>query len=150
MIPFFIDKFEYNHKSNQLLISGIEKTPASYKERVQRLIGHTLNAQNIWNHRILGSPPTQLVWDTFGIERLSMLNEENHQQSIEIVRSHDLNDVIDYTSSTGEVFRSTISEILFHIINHSTYHRGQLMTTLKQNSVVPIPTDYIFYNRSCK
>ena len=148
MIPFFIDKFEYNYQSNQQLITAIEKTPASYTERVQRLLGHTLNAQNIWNHRILGVAPTQLVWDTFGIERLSLLNEENHEQSLEIVQKFALEDSIEYTTSTGEVFKNTTAEILFHIINHSTYHRGQLMTALKQNRIVPISTDYIFHNRS--
>ena len=148
IIPFFIDKFEYNYQSNEQLISAIEKSPNAYVERVQRLIGHTLNAQNVWNHRILGLPPTQLVWDTFGIERLSLLNEENHELSLEIVQKYALEDSIEYTTSTGEVFHNTVADILFHIINHSTYHRGQLMTSLKQNHVVPISTDYIFYNRT--
>jgi len=145
MIPFFTDKFEYNHHCNSQIIDKIKQWPTSYVERVQRLIGHTLNAQNIWNHRILGQPPTQMVWDTFGIERLQVLNDENHELSLEILNTTPLSNVIEYVDSRGDTFSQSIENILFHIINHSTYHRGQLITTLKQNRVVPIATDYILY-----
>jgi len=145
MIPFFKDKFEYNHHSNNRIIEQIEQSPASYVERVQRLIGHILNAQNIWNHRILEELPTQMVWDTFGIERLHFLNDENHELSLEILGSRTLSDSIQYMDSKGDTYSNSIENILFHIINHSTYHRGQLITTLKQNRVVPLSTDYILY-----
>lgn len=147
MIPFFKDKFEYNHYSNSRIIEQIEQSPASYVERVHRLIGHTLNAQNIWNHRILGEPPTQLVWDTFGIDRLHFLNDENHELSVEILESRALSDTIQYMDSKGDTYSNSVENILFHIINHSTYHRGQLVTTLKQNRVVPLSTDFILYER---
>lgn len=148
MIPFFINKFEYNHHCNSRVIDQIEKSPSSYVERVQRLICHTLNAQNIWNHRILGEPPTQLVWDTFGIERLHFLNDENHEMSLEILENNRLDAIINYEDSKGDSYSNSVENILFHIINHSTYHRGQLITTLKQNRVVPISTDFILYKRS--
>ncbi|MEM7087844.1 MAG: DinB family protein [Bacteroidota bacterium] len=148
MIPFFINKFEYNYHCNGQIIDQIERSPSSYVERVQRLIGHTLNAQNIWNYRILGQPPTQMVWDTFGIERLHFLNEENHELSIDIVKNTPLSHIISYADSKGDTYSNSVENILFHIINHSSYHRGQLVTTLKQNRVVPISTDYILYKKS--
>ena len=148
MIPFLTDKFEYNHHCNRQIIEQIEQSPASYTERVPRLIGHTLNAQNIWNHRILGQPPTQMVWDTFGIDRLHFLNDENHELSLDILKTTHLYDVIHYEDSRGDSFSNTVEDILFHIINHSTYHRGQIVTNLKQNRVVPIATDYILHKRS--
>ena len=51
------------------------------------------------------------------------------------------------TNSKGETFSNKIKDILFHIINHSTYHRAQIATDLKQNGIEPINTDYIFYKR---
>jgi uncharacterized damage-inducible protein DinB len=148
MIPFFTDKFEYNHHCNSRIIEQIEQSPPSYVERVQRLIGHTLNAQNVWNHRIIGEPPTQMVWDTFGIERLHFLNDENHELSLDILKSRGLSENIQYIESKGDAYSNSVENILFHIINHSTYHRGQLVTTLKQNRVIPLSTDYILYERN--
>ena len=111
------------------------------------MIVHTLNAQNIWNHRIIGEIPTQLVWDTFGIDRLHFLNDENHELSLEILESRALSDTIQYMDSKGDPHSNSVENMLFHIINHSTYHRGQLVTTLKQNRVVPLSTDFILYER---
>jgi len=148
MIPFFTNKFEYNHHCNSQIIDQIEKSPTAYVERVQRLICHTLNTQNVWNHRILGQAPTQMVWDTFGIERLHLLNDENHELSLDILQNTHLNTIINYEDTRGDSYSNSVENMLFHIINHSTYHRGQLITTLKQNRVVPISTDFISHNKS--
>ncbi|TDI81546.1 MAG: damage-inducible protein DinB [Bacteroidetes bacterium] len=110
-------------------------------------MGHTLNAQNIWNHRIAGKKPTQSTWETFDIDELSGLNDKNHAMSNVIVGQFDLRTLIDYKNSSGESFSNSVENILYHIINHSTYHRGQLMTELKQNGATPLSTDYIFYHR---
>lgn len=147
MKNFFVDKLEYNHFSNQQLISLIEGTPLAYTDRAKSLIGHTLNAQNIWNHRIVGEKPTQSTWETFDIDELSGLNDKNHAMSNVIVGQFDLRTLIDYKNSSGESFSNSVENILYHIINHSTYHRGQLMTELKQNGATPLSTDYIFYHR---
>ncbi|MCW3088046.1 MAG: hypothetical protein JWQ78_1432, partial [Sediminibacterium sp.] len=41
-----------------------------------------------------------------------------------------------------------VKEILLHLFNHGTYHRGQLVTLLRQVGVEEIPrTDYIEFSR---
>ncbi|WP_185211767.1 DinB family protein [Sphingobacterium mizutaii] len=34
---------------------------------------------------------------------------------------------------------------MFHIINHSNYHRAQIATELRKQEIEPIQTDYIKY-----
>lgn len=41
-----------------------------------------------------------------------------------------------------------IQQILFHIANHFTHHRGQIISDLRQNGIEPRISDYIFYKRS--
>jgi hypothetical protein len=55
MKSFFIDVFEYNNEANQKLIVLIELNPEAYSEKTQILIGHTINAHSICNHRIDGT-----------------------------------------------------------------------------------------------
>ena len=44
-----------------------------------------------------------------------------------------------------------VSEMIMHTINHSTFHRGQLITMCRQLNITPIPrTDYIIYSRYIK
>ncbi|QLH28398.1 MAG: hypothetical protein HWD63_02710 [Candidatus Parvibacillus calidus] len=38
-----------------------------------------------------------------------------------------------------------MKDIIFHIINHSTYHRGQIAMEFRQSGLEPLNTDYIFY-----
>ncbi|WP_027086930.1 DinB family protein [Cohnella panacarvi] len=37
------------------------------------------------------------------------------------------------------------SEILQHVVNHGTYHRGNITAMLRQQGHAGVPTDYLFY-----
>ena len=53
-----------------------------------------------------------------------------------------------YKNMKGDTFRQPVKDILLHLFNHGTYHRGQLVTMLRQVGVEEIePTDYIVYSR---
>ena len=45
------------------------------------------------------------------------------------------------------LFSYSMRVLLQHLVNHGTYHRGQVVTMLRQLGVVPRPTDYHFYFR---
>ncbi len=147
MKNFFKDKFEYTHHCNQQLIALLLKSPNLFRDKISSLTGHTLNAHHIWNHRILTIAPSLSVWQELDIENLQKLNSENYDHSLEILQHKDFAENIKYTNSKGQTFTNTVGEILFHIINHSTYHRGQLISLLKIEGVEPLITDYIFYKR---
>ncbi|MCF8317339.1 MAG: hypothetical protein K9I02_01220 [Haliscomenobacter sp.] len=55
--------------------------------------------------------------------------------------------IINYSNSKGQLFSNSIQDMLFHIINHSTYHRGQVATEFKRQGLEPLVTDYIFFKR---
>ncbi|MBI3466927.1 MAG: hypothetical protein HY000_28265 [Planctomycetes bacterium] len=44
-------------------------------------------------------------------------------------------------------YRNTVCDILIHVVNHSSYHRGQLAILLGQEEKTPPVTDYIAYLR---
>ncbi len=147
MKAFFKEKFEYTHHSNQQLINVLLKNPETYKDRIKFLASHTLNAHHIWNHRIYKVQPALSVGQLLEIKDLQIINDENHIYSIELLHQKSLDAEIEYTNSLGHDYKNSISDIFFHIINHSTYHRGQLISLLKSSGVEPIITDYIFYKR---
>ncbi len=60
----------------------------------------------------------------------------------------ELNAILDYKNGKGDSFSQPVKEILLHLVNHGTYHRGQLVTMLRLVGVEKIPqTDYILYSR---
>ena len=147
MKNFFIDKFEYTHHCNRLVIDVLCKNPEIYTEKISLLTSHTLNAHHIWNHRLFGVNPALSVWQLLEINNLHTINNENFEHTNELLQKKKLTEAINYTNSKGQSFTNTAEEIFFHIINHSTYHRGQLVSQLKTQGVEPIVTDYIFYKR---
>ncbi|SHG03772.1 DinB family protein [Chryseobacterium sp. OV279] len=141
-----IDLFEYTHHFNREMIKVISENIIKVDEKTISLINHTLNAQQIWNSRILGEESFE-VWQINPFESLEEINHQNLKKSIDIIQKSDLDKKVAYQNSKGTKFENSIFEMLFHAINHSTYHRGQLNSLLKQNGIDPLLTDYIFYKR---
>ncbi len=106
-----------------------------------------LNAHHLWNHRIEGSVSSFKVWDIHPIHQLRKINENLFEQSFRILEEHDFERLVNYVNSQGESYTNLVKEILFHVVNHSTYHRGQVMFQLRESVQDAISTDYIFYKR---
>jgi len=59
-----------------------------------------------------------------------------------------LEHVFQYYNSEKKSFKNRVCEVLQHVFNHSTYHRGQLVTMLRQSGVEKIPeTDFTAFLR---
>ncbi|MCW8981776.1 DinB family protein, partial [Altibacter sp.] len=131
MNAFFKTLFEYNHSCNRNVITLLLESPNAYSNRAQTLLSHTINAHHIWNSRILASVPTYGVWHLFELHELHILNDTLKAESLSILSKHPLDNMVSYTNTKGASFSNSTQDILYHIVNHSTYHRGQLMSELK-------------------
>lgn len=141
-----VDLFEYTYHFNKEMIKIISENLEKVDEKTISLINHTLNAQQIWNSRILNEKSFE-VWQINPFENLNGINQQNFNKSLEIVQKFDPDQKIEYQNSRGTKFENTVFEMLFQAINHSTYHRGQINSLLKQSGITPILADYIFYKR---
>ncbi len=121
---------------------------------VHKTLLHTWGASAIWWQRL--HKVEEIVVP--GISFHPSMNDigkgllQQNMQWIEWVDSASESDLqynLPYKNLKGESFEQPVKEIILHINNHSTYHRGQLVTMLRQLGVEKIPqTDYILYSRS--
>lgn len=116
-------------------------------EKADKLMSHLLNAHSIWNSRIRGEETKFKVWQVHEKMELEKLEKDNFNNSIEILENDDLERVVVYQNSKGENYNNSVRDILFHIVNHSTYHRGQLAMDFRNTGIDPVVSDYIFYKR---
>lgn len=59
-----------------------------------------------------------------------------------------LTHVFGYQNTKKEFFKQPVYEMLLHLFNHQTYHRGQIVTMMRQNGIDKIPaTDFIAFSR---
>lgn len=147
MKAFFHQVFDYNYHSNKQLItlcSGLKTIP----ERSNTLFNHVLNAHHIWNARIMEQPSEFGVWQVHGPQEWEEIHYDNQRNSFEIITNTDFwEGRIKYEDSEGKHFTRSLQDILFHIINHSTHHRGQILMDLRANGIEPPKQDYIYYKR---
>ncbi len=59
----------------------------------------------------------------------------------------DVNRVVEFTTLAGVPFSQPLGHCLQHLANHSTYHRGQVTTMLRQLEAKPATTDLIYFYR---
>lgn len=147
MVDFFKTLFDYNQLCNRKLAEAIIDNQSAVSENVVKLYSHILDAHQIWNNRIDPQEKTFSVWQIHPITDFSRLDQVNHMHSNAILEVCDLDAVLNYRNSKGQAFTSSTRDILFHIINHSTYHRAQIATAFRQDGLEPLMTDYIFYRR---
>ena len=147
MKSFFKELLEYAYHYNNEVVTSLTDASEGIYEKPVLLINHTINAHEIWNARIMGETPAVTVWGMRGITSLQEQNKINYENSLKIIDTIDLDEIRQYTNSKGQPFQNSVRDILFHVINHSTYHRGQIASYYKQEGGIPLVTDYIFYKR---
>ncbi|AFD09071.1 DinB family protein [Solitalea canadensis] len=148
MKAFFKELFEYNFNFNQKTLTILTENQGLVSDKLIKLHSHVANSHGIWNSKIRPSNRSYKPWDIYSVPELIELNLDNFNTSMAIIDEFDLDLPINYSLSTGKMFTHSIRDILFQIINHSTYHRGQIATEFRQCNMEPILTDWIVYKMS--
>ena len=84
-----------------------------------------------------------------GQRRLTEIDAELMDFIIQFPES-DLEKSKAYTTTEGKSHTNLFQHMFTHLLNHSTYHPGQLASLLRQAGAVPNPTDLIIYYRQIK
>lgn len=140
-VQFLIRGFEYDLWANQKWLGAI--SGFRQFDRVQQVMEHILYAQGTWLERCGAWVPVQE-------DNLDMRTvfEVYARSWIALVEASDLDSPITYTTSTGNQFTQSIGDIALHVINHGTYHRGQLRGIADSDGHAGFPeTDLILFLR---
>ncbi len=147
MKEFLEGLFAYDRTVNEKMIAAIIANSNKVDERTLQLINHIVSVHQIWNSRML---QTEFTADTWALPNLTILQDNNTNNtlaSLDIIAKNDLTATLTYKNTTGAEFTNTYTDVLYHIINHSNYHRGQINSRLSQSDIQPVVTDYIAYRR---
>jgi uncharacterized damage-inducible protein DinB len=119
---------------------------------VYKTILHMMEVENVWWERLkLAEQTTLSGWFTGNISELSKKLLQLSQQWLDWIKhSNEVNitHVFAYYNSQKEYFKQPVYEMLLHLFNHQSYHRGQIVTMLRQLGMNKIPpTDFIVWSR---
>lgn len=160
MVDELRELYDYNTWANGRIFDAASKlsteqfnqtVPGSFPS-VRETLRHILAAEWIWLSRWKGESPSAIPaeWDTSTMEGIRSHWEENTKNLITFVRGLSASDVqrsVTYRSIKGDSFTNTMSQILRHLVNHSTYHRGQIVNMLRNLGSGGVGTDMIIYFR---
>ncbi|WP_276355349.1 DinB family protein [Cohnella caldifontis] len=152
-----VELYDYNIWANGRILGHLKTLPEDVFHRevnlgfksVADVIGHIAAADEVWLTRLEGSSPSSLASKPFA-------NVEEAERSMHRIQSRirqilssvdDMEQPVIYRNTKGDEFRNSISEIARHVVNHGTYHRGNVSTILRALGHTGVQTDYIAYLR---
>lgn len=148
MKEYFTRLFEYNLWVNKEF-SEVLRSNAFQNPKILKFVSHIANAQIIWLSRLKDETTSVGVWEEYELKEALELLERSSQNWLEYIYSDDeLDGVISYKNSRGQVFESRVADILTHVANHGTHHRGQIALMLREENIAPPASDFIFYARA--
>jgi uncharacterized damage-inducible protein DinB len=118
---------------------------------IRSVVNHLAWANDAWLRRFLGEPPIPMLTevDTPELEHAATLLLAAHDRfSMELLPSltpDRLAAIFTYRNYKGVVTSAPLWALLRHVVNHGTYHRGQIASKLKRRGVDPPITDLVYW-----
>ena len=153
----------YNVWANKILFERINKlseeqinaTIASSFPSIHKTVVHMWHAEFAWWQRLKLVENVIYLGETFTgsyEEAVNGLTKQSQEWKdwIDAANENQLTHVFAYVRNK-EQFKMQVKDMLLHLFNHATYHRGQLVTLLRQLGEDKIPsTDLSSYYRTKK
>lgn len=150
MKEYYLHMFEYNDWANKLIFNEI-KDRQNLNPKIFSIFSHTIIAQILWLNRIKKEPyEFKDFWQMFTIDEMDLFYTRSTNDWIKFIRGQKesgFQESYSYTNSKGIKYTNTLTQIIIHVINHSTYHRAQVAILLRQENINPPLTDYIAFLR---
>jgi len=154
--------FEFNHWANRRLLAAARLLPAEDFSRdlrsshasVQGTLIHIIGGHWVWLQLWRGEPSKEIVarcdavWDPANFPDVPSLDaahaalERDQIAFIHGLSDHQVTANTSFENFQGGQWNFSLGDQMQHVVNHSTYHRGQLVTLLRQLGQTPPGTDY--------
>jgi uncharacterized damage-inducible protein DinB len=153
---------DYHYWARDRLLEAVDPlTPEQFTrdlgssfKSIRDTVAHIYAAEWAWHQRWQGQSPTALLPadlfpDVAAVRRQWLELEVKMRAFVDGLGEPGVTRVIDYTLLNGQRGTSPIWQMLQHVVNHASYHRGQVTTMLRQMGAAPGKSmDLIAFHRS--
>ncbi len=152
--------FAYNAWANNRIFEVLARLSEEQYRRdlgssyggIRGTLTHLVGAEKMWLSRWPGAPDTSLlsISDVPSLDGLKAVWEKVAAATAKFVgklSDERMEANFEYTNTKGERFSHPLVQSLQHVVNHSTYHRGQISGMVRQVGAQPVNTDLITFYR---
>ena len=153
---------DYHYWARDRLLAALEPlTPEQYNRdlansfrSIRETVTHVYAAEWAWYERWKGQSPTALLpadrfADLAALREAWTDQERNLRGYIDRLGDGGVSRIIEYKLLSGQAGASPVWQMVQHVVNHASYHRGQVTTMLRQIGAAPAkPMDMIAYYRT--
>ena len=109
---------------------------------IRDTVGHLYSAEWAWHSRWVGQSPTAplpmtMFPDVATIRRLWTEMEGKVRAFVDALDERDVAKIYEYRMVSGQPGATPFWQMLQHVVNHASYHRGQVTTMLRQIGAQP-------------
>ena len=152
--------FAFNAWANRKIIGAAEaltteqftRSMGSSFDSVRDTLVHIWAVEWVWLERLCGRSPSSFpdakeYGDLASMKARWAEIEKNWLEYVSRLDERELAEDVDYKTMSFGPSRSPRWQMMQHVVNHSTYHRGQVTTMLRQLGAKGVTTDLIFFYR---
>lgn len=161
MKEVLLQYMQYNLWANQCITATILKLPAEKQTReiassfpsLYKTLLHMWDAESAWWQRVklqekVVVPSASFNGDMDELVKNMLQQSQDWLDWVKNASEVALQHEFIYQNSKREQFKQPVFQMLLHVCNHGTYHRGQLVTMLRPLGVDIIPAlDFIVWSR---
>jgi uncharacterized damage-inducible protein DinB len=136
--------FAWNDWAHREVLAALGR--AEPPQRAAKVFSHMLGAEFLWLARLLKEDRRVVVWPEGSREIWRVELEELRwmwSSYLGSLTDAELGSMVAYVNSKGEAYSSSVDDILTHVVQHASYHRGQIAGALRDAGQEPPYTDYI-------
>ena len=155
------DYASFNRWANAKMVNWLNTKPLELMERevpssfptLHLTLLHIWGAEKIWLERLHGTPPTTFLSQTFRGTTADVFDgvlamSQQFADYVHGLSDADLQESVAFRLLNGNEDARPRYEMIHHCLNHSTYHRGQIVTIARNLGLSDPPqTDFMQYLR---
>ncbi|MDF2962489.1 MAG: damage-inducible protein DinB [Paenibacillus sp.] len=156
--------YEYNVWANEQIFNRLKELPKDvYRQEVQsvfsslsNVLAHVYLSDLGWievfsgksmNHALVLAEQLKEQTESKGIEEMeAMFFELAERYKSYLNQKENIEKPLVIEHPSGDLMKSSVSEIVLHVVNHGTYHRGNITAMLRQIGYASVTTDYGVYS----
>jgi uncharacterized damage-inducible protein DinB len=153
---------EYNIQSNQRVLAQLRDFPQHDFEKelggsfpsLKLTIRHLLESDWIWLKRWQGEPLAMLPshWNTNSVDSIQAIwapIQDDIDSYFSICLPEQLDQNVRFTTKKGDTYALLLWQTINHVVNHGTYHRGQITNMVRMLGYQPVVTEmFLFFNEN--